>query len=239
MTPATLVPQTAPAASVRQIASGMAWGDELQIHRQRPPRPDQDLFRALYDSQKQDAITRVDDPRRLTSVDERRISDYLLATTDRVKLRRAVTSRPRNTVPPAIARLELSKHQIRRATQTRLRRADAQRRVRAYDRFQLFNQWEGHVVDVGPHDFRAIIESRRGQARRVTATFPVRLVRRVDLPLLEVGSPFYYCVGRFIYQGQPSPGSILWLRRLTPSSEATTELLRRGEAWMSRIGWTD
>jgi len=152
---------------------------------------------------------------------------------------RALTAAPRPR-PKAITKLKVSDKQIVDAQRARLLRAHGANRIREYQRFQLFTQWDGHVYHVGPAAFSATVVRRtaHGRGLRNNMHFPLRLVRDQDRDLLTEGASIYYCVGRFQSALGPIPGAVVWVRRLPPSNYSAEEALTRGAKLAERIGWT-
>jgi hypothetical protein len=150
-------------------------------------------------------------------------------------------TRPLLRTPPLMSNLHFSEQRIARMRRDRLHSLGGADQMRKYERFQLVSQWDCHVVHVGDGEFTALVLRPDGQGgrRRDHARMPTRLIRQQDRDLLAEGAPFYYCIGRFFSKGQSASGSVVWFRRLVESREPIEDAIRRGEAWMGRLGWEE
>jgi hypothetical protein len=213
----------------RAALSGLAWrratGNMLEAG-----APDAALLKWLYEVSKRDAPA---DLPRYPQVARPLKSPSVMG-------RFRPVARPERARVPALAKLRISEGQRQRAKVARLDVEPAADQIGTFDRFQLFRQWDGHILEVGGRAFRGVVLIRdtHGHEHRREATFPVRLVRKADRDLLEPGASFYYCIGRFLDKGRPVPASIVWFRRTTPSERSVDEALQSGAEWSGRIAWT-
>lgn len=222
----TVLPQPIEAADVREEVARVAW---MKPAGGAAWMPDGLLLRGLYQLAGHEA-PREEPPAAAISVPVRPRRPVL-----------APRQRPKPRVSPALAKLRISQRQISKARRQRIWRTPSENRIDKYDRFQLFSEWTGHIVDVDDARFssRMTRPRHRGSSERVLMHFPLALVRAEDRELLEPGAPLLYCVGRFFDSGRPVPGSVLWFRRLGRSPRSPTDALEAGAKWSRRIGWTN
>ncbi len=150
------------------------------------------------------------------------------------------TRRAKTRRDPALEKLHLSARQLLEVELQRNRALPGAARLAEFDRFQLYRQWDGHVLDVESDAFRASISIPKREQRdlRTEATFPLALVREEDRSLVLSGATFYYCIGRFLHEGRSIPSSILWFRRLLESQNSDEQALDYGAERVERITWT-